>query len=276
MRKKIKQTLINEIKKIKIEDLLLIRIFGSFLNKNKLDKVNDIDLLIIVKNLNPEKFEEIKGSFEKISNKLTTKKLKFMIETKLGPIKPKPVKNKKIMQLHLLIWDKKNIEKTARTPILIDLHYHGKEILNNNYKLKVKNLTKKSVLEDFKIHLNSIKEKKKFAGEYIIKENKLIQKISFIQVPRIYKYEIAANSVIMSYLNYLRLKNPRMKKDKKKILTIAKKNLPKKEYLTLRNSFKIKEQAKNNEMVSEKEGMNLETNSIELIKLLESKIKKDI
>ncbi len=97
--------LFKNVQKIKIIDLISISLVGSFQYSKELSAVNDVDLIVLVKELTPHIFKQINSKFKVLADKLATPKIKFVVENRTAPLKPGPVKGKKIVQLHLLIYD---------------------------------------------------------------------------------------------------------------------------------------------------------------------------
>jgi hypothetical protein len=146
---------------------------GSFPNK-KIQEVNDIDLFIILEKLTPKFYIEIIEKFEKISREISTNKIKVIVETRMGPVKPKAEKGKKIIMFHLLIYEKFFVQK-IREPVWVNaLHKHkllqGKQLSKLR---KLKRISKDALFEDLKRHEKEIENKFTSFYSYKIIKNKL-------------------------------------------------------------------------------------------------------
>ena len=102
---KFKTDFYKELLKIKIKGIISMKIVGSFVDTKKLNKVNDIDIVIIFKKLTPYIFKKLNDDFIKIKRKIENNDLKVIIETRLIPTHPKSIKNKKVIQLHIILSD---------------------------------------------------------------------------------------------------------------------------------------------------------------------------
>ena len=65
IKKKIRNIIFQELTH---KDILSVTFVGSFIGKKKLSEINDIDLIIIVKDLKKKNFNEIKKKNSKNSN----------------------------------------------------------------------------------------------------------------------------------------------------------------------------------------------------------------
>ncbi len=100
----IKKTFKNLIfSKLSDTNIISLSFVGSFTGKKKLSEINDIDLIIIVKNLNSKNLSKIKNQIKKIkiSNYFKDKK-KIYINDTFGPLK---FKNKNNLVIHLMVYD---------------------------------------------------------------------------------------------------------------------------------------------------------------------------
>jgi len=266
----IKEYIFKKIKTLNIDDLVSVVLIGSFQYLRKLEKYNDVDLVIFVKKLTPELFIKINKEFKKIAKKIKYGKIKTIVENRMGPVKTKPKSDEILIQLHLLIYDISTYKKNIRDPILFDINNFSKKLYGKDpKKIKdIKKLGKKSLLQDLEIHTASINSKTAYIGKYIIEKNKLSMKPSHIKLSKTDTDELNSYHIIMSFLNLLRYKNYKTKKNKKDILIKGKKLLPKKYLNILKNSFEIKEKIRKGKKLNKKESQDLKKQAIEFIKYL--------
>lgn len=105
--------IINEVKnKLDYEEnILSLTLVGSFSNQNKpLEKFNDLDLVIICKNLNSLFLDNLKKIAEQLQKDYSSDKIGVTYSFKIGPIKISSKKEKTIM-IHLLIYPEKEYTK---------------------------------------------------------------------------------------------------------------------------------------------------------------------
>ncbi len=264
------QNLKQKTKKINNPNIISIILIGSYVHKNKLEKINDIDFLVVVKSLDKEKLQRIKSEFRKIKNSFENEKLKIILELRRGPVKPKPEKGKKVVQFHLLIWEIEKLKKNIRNPILLDAINFGKTMKGKPLK-KIKNvdkLTKKDLVKDFNLKLKAMQIKGVLVGEYRFIEDELIESENFINLPKEKHSEIFSNIIITSFMNFCRYENSKTKKDEKILLKKAKKILDREYFNILRNSFTIKEKIRKGRNITQKEFENLEKDGKKFVRYL--------
>ena len=273
----LRKKIVWRIRKLKIKEIISIRLIGSFQYTKKLEAYNDVDLVIIVGNLNSKIFREINLQFDRIAKELESKNMSFIVETKRGPIKVSPINKKKIIQLHLLIYDVKSYKKALREPILFDINNFSTKVYGiNPKKIKLlKRLSKKSTIESFNIHLKGIKSKTVRVGEYIIKKGRLINKIYNLKINQEVYNELNSHHLVVSFLDYLRFKGHNVKKIKKILLDKGVKILPKEHYQTLISAFLIKEKIRKNKKPTKEESKKLEKDAIKFITYLKNSISKN-
>lgn len=271
---KIKKELFHEIKQLKIEGLISISLIGSFQYAKKLEKVNDIDLIVLVKELSPKSYEDIKNKFSKIAKSLSNDKLKFLIETRRGPIKPSQIKERIVIQLHLLIhgsdsWE--NIDDAISF-----------DAVNFNICIKGKNLNKVAplpklklewVLNDFQMHKNNLQKLKVRLLEWENEKGKLVRKELEKELSLEEQYEGVLYAIISSFLNFLRYYTPHLIKNKEILLIDGKKRLPNKYFQILKEAFEIKEKLRKGDNILKPNIKEFQNKALELINFLETKIK---
>ena len=62
----------------KQKNIINLSFVGSFIDKNNLDKINDIDLIVIINKLNRNNFNKIVNKVKKINQKIYFKKIDYM------------------------------------------------------------------------------------------------------------------------------------------------------------------------------------------------------
>ena len=109
--------IINDLKKIlKKYELATSFIFGSLANKTTAtNKFNDLDILIVFRNLTSPELKRFKKDIKQICSKENSKFYIFP-EFRGGPVKRDIVSNKKIIQLHFSLWKNLNELKTTVGP----------------------------------------------------------------------------------------------------------------------------------------------------------------
>ena len=271
---KFRKDLINKVKNLKLSYVESISMIGSFLNSKELFPINDIDLLLIIDNLDLQKFRELENSFNSIAKDLSSDKNKVVIETKKGPIKPLPQKNKNIIQLHLLIWDKKKFIKESRDTILFDALFFGKHIYGKplkNFK-NINKISRESLLWDLEKNKKGIEENKIYMGVFKEIKGKLKEIVCFKKLSKNRYADLITNNIIMSFVNYVRYNKKMLKKDKELLFRESKKSLIKKYQDVLEKAFKINKSIKEGKSISEDEILYLKEDGKTFINYLISKI----
>ena len=271
---KFRKDLINKIKTLKLSYVQSILMIGSFLNSKKLFPINDIDLLLIVNNLDLQKFRELENSFNNIAKNLSSDKNRVVVETKKGPIKPLPQKDKKIIQLHLLVWDKKKFIKRSRDPILFDALFFGKHIYGKSLKnfKNINKISRESLLWELKKNKKGIGENKIYVRIFSEVKGKLKETSCFKKLSKNKYADVIANSIVMSFVNYLRYNKKMLKKDEELLIKESKKSLLKKYQDVLEKSFKINKSIKEGKNIGEEEILYLKKEGENFINYLISKI----
>ena len=273
--RRIKSELFSEIKKLKIGGLISISLVGSFQRAEKLDAVNDVDLIIIVRKLTPKVFNQINSGFRRISKKLKFAGIRFTIENKIGPYKPNPVKRLKIVQLQILLYDIRKWRKIIKTPF-------AWECINFNQKLRGKSLRAianpsklkaAAVMKNLQKLLMNLKKLKAKTRMYKIKGNEVVAISTFMKLSKHNFAEWLNYNIITSFLDYSRIPNPNLEKNKNVLIRIAEKILPEDHYKTLKKSFVVKQKAKVGSKIKRRELENLRKEGIKFIEFLISELK---
>ena len=101
IKKKIKLEIFNKISEI--DEIISITIVGSFIDKNDLSGISDIDIIVICKSLNKKKFNIIIDSFKKLDiKKCGLDNYNLKINSTFGPLK---FDRPNTAVLHLMIYD---------------------------------------------------------------------------------------------------------------------------------------------------------------------------
>lgn len=95
-----------------------LTLVGSHASLNKkAEYITDLDLLIIVSKITPNRYQDISGALRKIAKKHSSNDSHVFVETRIGPIKFRPRKKTNIM-IHQLLYDEPNMKAHAiRSPL---------------------------------------------------------------------------------------------------------------------------------------------------------------
>lgn len=271
---KLKKNLLQKIRKINIKEIITIGIIGSFQYSKRLEKYNDIDIFIIVDKLTPNLFNEIKKKFTRISKSLESKTLKFVIETRRGPIKPNPLKEKKLIQLHILITDLNIYKKTVKETILYDTAYFSTLIKGTSPRIlrKINRISKKTILNELDKHIEEIENKTIHLNEYVILKDQIKLKSHRVKIPKKEQNEEICHHTIISFIDYARYKKHKTKKVKKNMLITGKKILESSQYKKLENFITIKEKIRAGKKLVKTDSLKLRSNAIIFIRELKKSI----
>ncbi len=115
VKNKIINTVFNKLKKNK--NILSASFVGSFVDNANLKKINDIDLIIVLKKLNQKSFNSIKGQIYNLNLSKFFPKKKIFINDTFGPLK---FNSSKLLVIHLMIYDYNgHIEHTIKSPFTV-------------------------------------------------------------------------------------------------------------------------------------------------------------
>ena len=123
--KKIKSEIFNKISEI--DEIISITIVGSFIDRNDLSGISDIDVIVICKSLNKEQFNIFIDSFKKLDiNKCGLKNYNLKINSTFGPLKfDKP----NTAVIHLMIYDIKGHQNHVINSLSLAMIGRGVQIL---------------------------------------------------------------------------------------------------------------------------------------------------
>ncbi len=266
-----------EIKKFKIKGLISISLIGSFQYSKKLDYVNDIDLIVLVKKVTPDLFNLINKSFNSLIKNFQEGNLKFVVENRIGPFKPKKLKKKKVIQFHLLIYDYNRFYEAVKrgNPSRYDWINFNKTIKGKSLSslFSMGKISKQELLKDLKIHLKNIEGKKALTDIYKIKNNEIELQKKFLKIKKDEYVEMFCFVIITNIMNYLRLFKPNLKKDQMIILKEANKILPYRYYSIIGDAFGYKKRVRSKKGLTLYELSKFEKEAKEFLRFLIKKIK---
>jgi hypothetical protein len=272
----IRKRLFNHIKNIRIDSLISISLIGSYQYPRELDEINDVDLIILVKELTPKIFENINQQFQGIASSLTTHDIKFVVENRIGPLKPRPLEDKKIVQLHLLIYDL-GVWKNKKSPtttfdwVNFSKTLYGEPLTNIT---KIERLEKNDVMDDLKTSLLNVKTSAAYARVYEIREGEIVTEKKFLRLSPEDYYNSMRYNIIVAFLNYLRFLESNTFKNEEIMLNRAKRILPPEHYSVLENAFKMKKSIMNKK-ISSRGLSELRTKATKFINYLMNKLEND-
>jgi hypothetical protein len=271
---KFREDLITKIKKIKIQNLISLSLVGSFMYAKKIESVNDIDLVVVVKKFTPESFRKLIGGFSSLGKSLSTPRLKFVVETRRGPFKPSPIKNKVIVQFHLIIYDdyiwrnKKSVTSTFEW-VRFNKLLAGRPLRDITPKIK---LTKEAILYDLNGLINNVKTNTAFTKYYGIKRNKVVETITRVKLSRSEYYDVLMYSVLMAFTNYARFLNPRVHINKENMPLHGERLLSPKYKKTLEKAIFLKKKMREGGFVSSSDISKFKKEAIEFINYLKNRV----
>ena len=112
------------------KNILSATIVGSFADSNNITKINDTDLIVIVKKLNERSFEKIKKLLIKLKLEKFYNNKKIIINDTFGPLK---FNTDKFSVIHLMVYDLKgHIEHAIKSPFTVYDWERSKIFLNQN------------------------------------------------------------------------------------------------------------------------------------------------
>lgn len=243
--KSFKKNLYNELKSIKIESLLSLSTIGSFQYKEKLSAMNDIDLFVLVDKLTRNNLDNLIGNFQILADKLNEKYLNedivFVVESRNGALKPSAIPGKTVVQLHLIIYDKKSWEDDDWLTWVCDINnfnvcLQGKE---PKYFKKIEMFGKNNLLFDLNMQKEGLNSSSTIAYSFDSNMDMVTEEIPLSESEQM---DNLCYMIITSTMNYIRLENPKFLKDQKKIIKFGKKSFDEENFKILILAYKLKEQ----------------------------------
>ncbi|NPE26999.1 hypothetical protein HNV12_03290 [Methanococcoides sp. SA1] len=271
-----RKELYSRLRDINIPGLLSLSIVGSFQDAKKIDAVTDIDIVVLVENLDKNTFKKISSVFESLANKMSSPKELFYIENRRAPVKKKVVRNKKVIQLHLLLYDKGMLEDKKNNTWFFDWFYFGTNISGKDL-VKVVDapvcIGKDVLLKEFSFRKFALTGKESAYGEvFSFKKNSVFCETVEIDLTWEEYVEATCHAIIISFLNYLRFFDCKIKKNKSIMLRKAKNNIPLEYSNFLFDIFILKDKIKNGEQISKKELSYAKKKGVEFIEYLEKRV----
>ena len=268
---KIGESIINEL--IKEKDVISASIVGSYTENKNIEKIGDLDIVVICKKLS-------KKIFLKILRRVKSKNYKhnIIINSSFGPMK---ISSNKSLPVHLMIYDiKSHIDHVLKSPFTC-YDWERSKIFKGKPLKKIFSV-KKLQLNDFSEsrrtsteYLKDLKKGKISIREYYFKNNKIFLKKRYVKIdPRNrgeFVYHIIKFLVINLY-KFVIQKNTKVdeKNFEKLFLKITKNNT------NILKQFKIlKKNKENKNLVYNKNVINLALNFLKNFNHYIEQIKKD-
>ncbi len=268
---KIGESIINEI--IKEKDVISASVVGSYSDNKNIEKIGDLDIVVICKKLS-------KKIFLKILRRVKNKKYNYniMINSTFGPMK---ISSDKSLPVHLMIYDiNSHIDHVIKSPFTCydwerSKIYRGKplrKIFSAN-QLQLNDFT--NTRRTSKEYLKDVKKGKISIREYKFKNNKIYLKKKYVSLdPRNrgeFVYHII-NFLVINLYKFINQKN--IKPNKKKFETLFFKIINKNKKIF--KKFKIlKSNKENKKLVYDKDVINLALNFLKRFNNYIEKIKSE-
>lgn len=268
---KIGESIINEI--IKEKDVISASVVGSYSDNKNIEKIGDLDIVVICKKLS-------KKIFLKILRRVKNKKYNYniMINSTFGPMK---ISSDKSLPVHLMIYDiNSHIDHVIKSPFTCydwerSKIYRGKplrKIFSAN-QLQLNDFT--NTRRTSKEYLKDVKKGKISIREYKFKNNKIYLKKKYVSLdPRNrgeFVYHII-NFLVINLYKFINQKN--IKPNKKKFETLFFKIINKNKKIF--KKFKIlKSNKENKKLVYDKDVINLALNFLNRFNNYIEKIKSE-
>ena len=205
------------------KNIINLTLVGSFIDKNDLDKINDIDLIVIINKLNRNNFNKIVNKVKKIKPKdLISKKNRLYVNSTFGPLKFN--KNKNDLVIHLMIYDLDgHINHCVKSPFTVFDWERSKFFFRKQIKdiFSVGTLQLRDFIEGrrgVKNYLNDLINKKISYREYKFHRKKYITVSKNIHLSDRDKFEFYFHIIKNLILNFIKFFN------KKNKLYLIKKN----------------------------------------------------
>ena len=268
---KIGETIINEL--IKEKDVISVSIVGSYTENKSIEKIGDLDIVVICKKLTKKIFSKILRRVKSINHKHN-----ITINSSFGPMK---ISSNKSLPVHLMIYDiKSHIDHVLKSPFTC-YDWERSKIFRGEPLKKIFSV-KKLQLNDFfesrrtsNEYLKDIKKGKISIREYYFKNNKVFLKKRYVKIdPRNrgeFVYHIIKFLVINLY-KFIAQKNTKVDEQnfEKLYLKITKNNI------NSFNQFKVlKKNKENKNLVYNKNIITLALNFIKSFNHYIEQIKKE-
>ncbi len=213
LRKKIINRFIVDLRKQ--EEIVSVTFVGSFIDKNNLNKINDIDLIIVTNRLDKKNFKKYLKLIKKVNpKKFNIGKDKLIINTTFGPLKFN--KKESDLVIHLMIYDiEGHINHCIKSPFTV----HDWERSNFFYKNKMNDLFPVGILQlrDFiearrgiENYLKDLIKKKISYREYKFNNKSyqtVLKNINLLKRDKFEFYYHITKNLILNYIKYINQKN---------------------------------------------------------------------
>tara|TARA_E500000178_G_scaffold355842_1_gene430095 strand:+ start:3562 stop:4962 length:1401 start_codon:yes stop_codon:yes gene_type:complete len=201
-------SILNNVTKNK--EVISATIVGSYTDKKDLDKIGDIDVVIICKKLNKKLIINLSKNLLKMNKKL---KKKIIINSSFGPLK---INSRNSLPVHLMIYDiNSHIEHVCASPFTC--YDWERSFLNKGLSLKEVFPVNFLQLKDFfksrrssKEYLNDLLKNKISVRSYTFSNNKIKLKKHYIKINSRNKGEFVyhiVNFLVLNLNKYLINKN---------------------------------------------------------------------
>ncbi len=222
---RIGETIINEL--IKDKDVISATVVGSYSENISIDKIGDLDIVVICKKLS-------KKTFFNILRRVKKKKYKYniMINPTFGPMK---ISSSKSLPVHLMIYDiNSHIDHVLKSPFTC-YDWERSKIFRGKPLKKIFSV-KQLQLNDFtdsrrtsKEYLKDIKKGKISIREYYFKNNKIFLKKKYVNIDERNRGEFVyhiINFLVLNLYKFITKKNVKVvdKKFEKLFLKITNNN----------------------------------------------------
>jgi len=277
---KFKKELISQLKKNvpKDKNIISISLVGSFVDKRTFGQSEDIDIVIIIKEMSAQSFIKIRTYLNYVCKSLSNSQREVYPAFKEGPIKPKVGKKQSFM-LHIGFSPLERLRRLSKN-LVCDWGYHnrmiyGKRIFN---LVEVRRFNEKDLLTEnngVPYVKNFLLEKRIQSSTWMISNGELVKKLIKRKIKTNEQlFEVIQYAVIVSLLNIARLKNPRFKKDKLKLIAYAGKNLSGEHFALVKEIYKTKSEP--TKKISTAKVNLLEKKALKFLDHLIKELKKEI
>jgi hypothetical protein len=172
---------------VDIPSLITVCIVGSHRRARKLDRVHDVDILLLVRDLSPKVYQTVLSQFGILAARLSTPRVSVTVEMRLGPLKPHPPPTgAKHVQLHCLLYDLATWDRVQKYPgckewIDANEHIRGKPLAAVS---RTEPLTIDAVVRDLEVMVTNLKQHSAYCRVYHCEDGAVQQRLSLIPADR--------------------------------------------------------------------------------------------
>jgi len=241
---------------IVVKNVISVTLVGSFWKKDNLKDFSDIDIVIILKNINKEKFQECLNKINKIDlSKYNLGHLKLLLNPTFGPLK---FDNKDNIVFHTMIYDiKSHIEHVIKSPFTC---YDWERSLDfKGLPLKKIFPVGKIQLDDFflsrrgvKDYIANIKNNYIFYQKYELKNNLLILKKKKYKIDERHKVEFTYHLFKFLIINLHKFENQKNIIPNDREIKVLFKKIFDKDYIYYLKNFLLLKKIKNRKIINYK------------------------